>query len=109
MWEKFVERYLGRLSERAGDWALFWAVVLVAFHHWGVLELDKIPIPHVVDIFYGYILLNVMALATATYRERRARPVPQAFCPQCRQPLQALPKFKCPQCGLLEFKREPPT
>lgn len=101
-----VKKIFGRPFVRAGKYALICAVLAVAVHHWGVVQLDNVPLPHFVDFLYVYIVVNASAATPFIYWERKSRVTPEKLCPQCGKALESYPCYKCPDCGKIKFKRE---
>ncbi|MCL0088704.1 hypothetical protein M1N87_02710, partial [Dehalococcoidia bacterium] len=79
-----------------------------ALQHWNVVHLDGVPIPHFIDILYGYLLVNITMAAPFIYLERRAQVAAEALCPACKQPLQMCATYTCSDCGKIEFKKVNP-
>jgi hypothetical protein len=102
--EGFIQRILKRLL-KSGEYTLIVAIVAIALSHWGVFVLDKIPIPHFVDILYGYIVLNSFFAGPFIYLERKAARVSEIMCPKCRGKLEAITNYNCPNCGRLEYQQ----
>ncbi len=78
---------------------------VIAFHHWGILNLSGIPIPYLTDILYGYLLLNGAVATPFIYMERRARVRVAKNCPRCGEPLEVITNFSCPKCGQIRFDK----
>lgn len=100
-WEVFR-----RIAFRTGKYSLFLAILAVALNYWGVLALDKIPIPHFIDILYAYVLANGSAASLFLFLERKAQLALGAACPQCKGPLEAITSYNCPNCERLEYKKQ---
>lgn len=93
-----------QLSLKAGKYALFVAILAVVLNYWGIIALDGIPIPHFVDVLYGYVLLNSLVAGPFIFLERRGRQKVGLLCPKCKEPLEEIIDYACPKCGKLEFK-----
>lgn len=91
-----------RIVLRTGKYILVLVILAVALNYWEVLSLDKIPIPHFVDILYGYMLIHGLAIGTYSYLGTRVRAI--KMCPQCDTLLEIAASYICPNCGKLEFK-----
>lgn len=92
-----------RLLLKAGKWTLVIVIIAVVLNHWEIL---KIPIPHLVNVLYAYILLNGLAAGPYIYLEKRATVVASKVCPQCGVMLESSMTYNCPNCGKLEFKKQ---
>jgi hypothetical protein len=95
-----------QLLEKSGKYSLVIVIFALAFQYWGVIQLEKIPIPHLVDILYVYLILSGSSATPFIYLERKKKVVPGKFCPACGSPLEMYPTYKCPKCGKLEYKKE---
>ena len=94
---------VNRFSRRYSKYLPSLAIVGVAFNYWGVFNLDKIPLPHFVDILYGYVILNGLAGSLFFFGKKKEQ-VTTEICPKCKASLQADIHFICPNCGKLEYK-----
>lgn len=93
------------IVSRFGKGTFFITLFLVAFNHWGLVNLSGVPIPHFVDIMYGYLLLNGAAATPFFYLERRARARAGKNCPRCGSILQETANYTCPACGQIRFEK----
>lgn len=74
----------------------------LALNWWGVINLSKIPYAHTVDILYAYLLLDTLG---ALKLLRGKRPEIDKVCPTCDSALQSKPRYICPKCGELNYKK----
>ena len=94
------------IVSRFGKGTFVVILFVVAFHHWGIVNLSGIPIPYWIDILYGYLLLNGAAATPFIYMERRARVRVGKNCPQCGELLEEITNFTCPKCGQIRFDKK---
>jgi|LGVF01.2.fsa_nt_gb hypothetical protein len=95
-----------QLVTKSGKYSFVAVIFALAFQYWGVVQLQNIPVPKLVDILYIYLLLNGLAATPFIYLERKNQVVPGKFCPDCDTPLEASIKYKCPKCGIIKFEKE---
>lgn len=94
------------IRDKAGTYSVIVAVGLVALHHWNVMQLDNIPLPHFVDALYAYILVNAGFAAPFIYRERKARIAIGKKCLQCGRDLEETINYSCPDCGEIKYEKK---
>lgn len=92
------------LIKKTGKYSCIISIFAVAFQYWGVINLENIH-PQIIDVLYVFIIANGLSVTPYIYREERAKISLSKLCPHCNTPLEKLPKYKCPKCGLLEFKK----
>jgi len=90
---------------RFGKGTFVVTLFIAAFHHWGIVNLSGIPIPHLIDAIYLYLLINGVAATPFIYLERRARIRAKKNCPQCGRLLEETAKYRCPECGQIRFEQ----
>ncbi len=97
---------LQAIVSRFGKGTFVVILFVVAFNHWGIVNLSGIPMPHLIDILYGYLLLNGAAATPFIYLERRARVRAGKNCPRCGELLEEITNFTCPKCGQIRFDKK---
>jgi len=94
-----------QLLSKSGTYSFVIVIFALALQYWGVIPLEQIPIPHLIDILYGYLMVNGMAATPFIYLERKSRVAPGKFCPNCNSQLEASVNYKCPNCGEIKFEK----
>lgn len=84
---------------KIGNCTLIVIVFGIVLDKWSVFDLSQIPIPHMVDFLYIYLLVNATAAGPYMYLEKKKRVAIGKFCPVCDSKLEISQKFHCPNCG----------
>jgi predicted RNA-binding Zn-ribbon protein involved in translation (DUF1610 family) len=92
---------------KIGNYALVGAVFGVVFDHWGLLPLNKIPIPYLSPFLHLYLLINASAASVFIYLEKKNKVAIDRFCPECGGKLEIHNRFKCPACGEIKIGKNP--
>jgi hypothetical protein len=102
------EKLLLQLLSKSGTYSFVIVIFALALQYWGVIPLELIPIPHLLDILYGYLMVNGMAATPFIYLERKSRVALGKFCPKCNRQLEVSVtyKYKCPKHGVIKFEKE---
>jgi len=92
------------LVDVSGKWSFVAVILGLAFHYWNVFQLQNIPIPHFVDILWGYLIFNGLVATTIKFLENRNRSS-KKVCPKCGNLLEIDLNFRCPECGTVRFEK----
>lgn len=101
----FLKRVVVPTIYKVGELCLVISICALAFNYWGVFHLEMIPIPHIVDFVYLWVMINGLAASPFIYLERRKHEAIGKYCPNCNSPLEATTHYRCPNCGELSFKK----
>lgn len=93
------------IVSRFGKWTLIGVIFVIAFNHWDIINLSRIPLPHLIDAMYLYLLLNGAVATPFIYLERRAKVKAGKLCPQCGNLLEETSNYSCPTCGRIRFDK----
>lgn len=100
---KWLTPHFYKIATKIGKWMIVIVSLSLALHHWGVVNLEKIPIPSLVNILYIYLVINAAAASPFIYIEKKPRMGQQKLCPKCAEPLEEIVEYKCSNCGKLRF------
>jgi len=94
-----------KLVNRTGKFSCMAAILLVALQYWKVINLEGIS-PLIISGLYVFIILNGIAATPYIYLEKKAKVSVSKICPNCDTPLEKIPKYQCPKCGIINSEKE---
>lgn len=100
MTESFSIDTILSYMKRGGALAILLVVFGLFFNYYGVISLEKIPIPNLEIGLWIYLILNAGIATPFHYYRERVNPV----CPQCGSVLKVKSSFSCPKCKMKFLK-----
>lgn len=100
-----LQKLSSPLLLKTGKYTFVVAVLAVVLNVWGIIPLKE-EVPWLLNALCIYLLLNVLIATPFYYLEKKSKAAVNLNCPQCGQTLETSPKYICPNCGELEFKKQ---
>ena len=96
--EIFEDIYLISKLRRLGTTSITSIVVLVLMDGLKLFPLDYVH-PYLKIILLFILLLNTSGVSWFTYLDKQERISLDKFCFDCGEPVEVIPRYKCPKCG----------
>lgn len=100
MTESFSTDTILSYMKRGGASAIFLVVFGLFFNYYGVISLEKIPIPNLEIGLWIYLIFNAGIATPFHYYRERARERVNPVCPKCGSVLKVKSSFSCPKCNM---------